>query len=710
MKRRAAFLFATLAFTWLFFAEYLSPLRRVHIPFDLEGYHYPLVDYAFQSLRQGRFPQWDWSSYSGMTFVGNPQAALFYPPTWLIFLANIGREHISYQSLQTFVLAHVWLGGVLCFYWLRARRLGRFACAAGAQIFAFSGYVCLQLQHQGLVTAFAWFPLAAWGIDDAAEQQNWRPLWKLILASALCFLTGYPPMWIVFAITMTAYALGRLEVVAALVASLLLAMIQILPAWEAANLMENTQSYGSGIQDPRLLLSYFLPNYFNFGLNVPVATNPGMEYLYLGAPGLIGLALLLRFGKLRIALPSLTVLLATGILLTNPFDVVRAVIHHSALLDSLVRSWYFLAGPAFAFTLLGAMGIDEFLKRPQAKQVSWVMFWGMVAVLLAWSGWELWIWSHQGLPFGWNSAWVTAVTLVLFAAGLYCLRSAGNRERLILFATLIVFCGVDYKVFGTSKRFNASAPQAPAFRSDRFPNMDSQAYQQMRADTRYRVLLDQTAPMPAIVRHWGVRTPQGFDPLLTRQYRALLGNSAHFLSDRTFDIDPADQTALRLLGVRYFITGDSGIRYAFVSKDPHFRLIGSPEPYYKTFEFLDAVPSYGAEGAELKVLTWNPEHRVFHVSSPTGGQVYLSEQMLPGWTVTIDGAASNLGRRQGAFQSVMVPAGEHTVEFRFFSRGMFWGACVSLISLAGLILLCRKNLAEHAADGAAGPLHVQDLG
>jgi hypothetical protein len=212
MKRRALFLFATLVFTWLFFAEYLSPFRRVHIPFDLEGYHYPLVDYAFQSLRQGRFPQWDWSSYSGMTFVGNMQAALFYPPTWLMFLASLRREHVSYQTLQAFVLAHVWLGAVLCFCWLRARGLGSFACAMGAQVFAFSGYVCLQLQHQGLVTAFAWFPLGAWGIDDAAEKRDWRPLWKLILASALCFLAGYPPMWVVFAVTMIAYATGRLQI------------------------------------------------------------------------------------------------------------------------------------------------------------------------------------------------------------------------------------------------------------------------------------------------------------------------------------------------------------------------------------------------------------------------------------------------------------------------------------------------------------------
>jgi hypothetical protein len=283
------------------------------------------------------------------------------------------------------------------------------------------------------------------------------------------------------------------------------------------------------------------------------------------------------------------------------------------------------------------------------------------------------------------------VTLALFAAGLYCLRGAPAREKLAIFAALVLFAGVDYKVFGTSKRFNAATRSGPSFRSDSFPNMDKQAYHEMRSHTEYRLLLDPTAPPPEIVRHWGVRTPQGFDPLLSRQYRGLLADSAHFHSDRTFDIDPSDETALRLLGVRYFVTGDSGKYYSFVSTSPKFRLIGSPEPYYKTFEFLDSVPSFGAKSADVTVLIWNPEHRVFHISSPNGAQVYLSEQMLPGWTVSIDGAVSNLERWHGAFQSAMVPAGDHTVEFRFFSPGLLTGASISLAALAVLIWMARKH-------------------
>src|SRR5215467_517725 len=154
---------ASLLFTILFFIEY-TPIfrhaRNVHIPFDLEAYHYPLADYAFQSVHQGRFPQWDPTIYSGLTFAGNIQAALFYPPTWLMFAFNLGRPKLSYQALEDLTLAHVWLAFLLCYIWLRREReLHALACALGAGVFAFSGYMLHQLQHFGLVAGYAWMPL-----------------------------------------------------------------------------------------------------------------------------------------------------------------------------------------------------------------------------------------------------------------------------------------------------------------------------------------------------------------------------------------------------------------------------------------------------------------------------------------------------------------------------------------------------------------------
>src|SRR5580704_12796715 len=105
----------SLVVTLLFFIEYTPLHRRVHIPFDLEGYHYPLFDYAFEAIHQGRFPQWDPTIYCGLTFPGNTQAALFYPPAWLVFAANWGRPKVSYQSVEDLDLAHVWLAFFLCY-------------------------------------------------------------------------------------------------------------------------------------------------------------------------------------------------------------------------------------------------------------------------------------------------------------------------------------------------------------------------------------------------------------------------------------------------------------------------------------------------------------------------------------------------------------------------------------------------------------------
>lgn len=97
-RRRVAAL--SLLATYLFFIEYVPPFKRVHFPYDIQGFHYPLLHYAFQSIREGRFPEWDPTIYCGLSFVGNLQAALFYPPNWLLLAANLGCRRLSYKSLE----------------------------------------------------------------------------------------------------------------------------------------------------------------------------------------------------------------------------------------------------------------------------------------------------------------------------------------------------------------------------------------------------------------------------------------------------------------------------------------------------------------------------------------------------------------------------------------------------------------------------------
>lgn len=682
---------ASLLLTCLFFFEYLPPFRWAHIPYDLDGFHYPLLNYAFQGLGEGRFPQWDNSTYCGITLVGNIQAGLFYPPNWLLFAANIGRERLAFWTLQLLVLAHVWLGFFLCYLWLRGKHLGGSACLFGAAGFAFGGYMLVQLQHLGLICAYAWMPLGLLAIDQAVEAGHWRPLWKLSVVSALGLLAGYPPTWFVFCVSAGVYALatGKWRVVlwtaAGLAFSLALAMVQLLPALEAAGMKFRELKYGTGIRNPGFYVPYLVPNYHDFGLNAPLIRD---TYLYLGAPMVFGLAWICRRRRLWQLRTDIAVLAVSIVLVSNPGNLVWQLVRHSSLLTEVCRDWYFLAGISLGLIPLAAAGIDDFLNRGRITIPRWLMF-AALAAAAAWAAWELWIWRPGGLEFpsGWRSAWYPAVSFLLFGTGL-CVLKACRRPSIAVF--LLLIAAADYKAFGTSKQFNARYEDLDkGLLSEPFQGLDPALYTQIRSAPEYRLATDPKAQMPGLLRRDGIASPQGFDPLLPAQYSQKLEEFARPADKRTFDLDPTRVDLLRNLGVRWFLTSESGAYYSVLLGHPEFRAVPPFTSYYKLFELNDAFPAYRWNGT-ARILVWKPEHRELIAGSRSGGHFILAEQFYPGWRAEVDGKPAPIERYDGAFQRIRVPPGEHRVAFRYRSDAFVAGALCSTLAVAGLFFL-RKS-------------------
>jgi hypothetical protein len=170
----------------------------------------------------------------------------------------------------------------------------------------------------------------------------------------------------------------------------------------------------------------------------------------------------------------------------------------------------------------------------------------------------------------------------------------------------------------------------------------------------------------------------------------------HIQSPTEIDIDPANEAALGLLGVRYFLTSEGAPLYARLSSDPDFRLLPPATSFFKVFEFTKARLPYGwvSNGREPEVVRrvrWDPEAREFVVRSETGGRFALHEQFYPGWRATIDGNPIRIERWSEAFQSVQVPPGEHRIEFRFRSSGLRIGALVSLLATLVLVVVVRVS-------------------
>jgi hypothetical protein len=266
--------------------------------------------------------------------------------------------------------------------------------------------------HFGLVAGYTWLPLGLWAVEQVhAGNQRFRAFCQLTIASALCFLAGYTPFWMAFGVCMMAYALVRrapmrtvLTTAGALVASLSLCAVQLLPAIEASGLMVRANNYGSGLRDPWYYLSYLVPNYYRFELGVPVHTNPGYDLLYLGGIGVAGVFLAaLSRDTLRRIIPAVGVAAACAVFFLNPFDTASSALAHGPFGAQIFRDYYFLAGIAPAAAMMTALALHEYSSRPPQPSIvgSWIAAAAASAAVI-WCARLIFLWRTNGL---WHGGW-----------------------------------------------------------------------------------------------------------------------------------------------------------------------------------------------------------------------------------------------------------------------------------------------------------------
>jgi hypothetical protein len=705
---------------WLFFFEYIPPTKQVHLWSDIEGYHYPLLNYAGKSVLNGRLPLWDPSMYCGLPFAGNIQAGLFYPPNWLLFAssANLpkrlrgpdlrgddfrGQHGMRFTAVEILAFLHVWLAFLFTFLWLRERTSVALPAILGGIGVACGGYLLSQMNHLGVSCGYAWMPFALWGIEQTSQRREWRYMWKVAVASAMCLLAGYPPTWLAFLIIVFAYAIavpGRSRTVPLLAAAILLSLaisaIQLLPAYEATSMKTPESSFGAALPFGKgLYIALAVPNYFDYNRtnNGPEAVE--VDYLYLGVPALFALAWLLRRGWFAGAGVALAIVGIAMFVAGDPTGFVLRIVEHLPVAPDVLRRYNLIAALPLAGALLTASAVSDFLSgtRRAVRTAGLTLIW--MGATIAWSIYLLWLWPPGGPDFttGIGSILYPAVLLTLFTTGLWLYRI--NRQN-VIYAVLLLAIFVDFKAFGTNRRFNAVTGNADVFsRGDarlgghQMGGVEDAVYLEMLANPGYRVGLYE-GPHATDIRLYGLSTPQGFDPFLTDQFKKSVESFHAFRTNRLFDIDPTNEVMLQHFGVRWiFVREDTAMERTLLN-DSRFQRLGTGDSFYTIFEYLQARPAWRFSGA-VTMTQWEPEHRAFRVNSDTGGAFILVEQFFPGWKVLIDGRSSNIERTEGTLQSVQVPTGEHTVEFRYDPLSLKAGAAISLLGVLGTLLVAMRT-------------------
>ena len=273
-----------------------------------------------------------------------------------------------------------------------------------------------------------------------------------------------------------------------------------------------------------------------------------------------------------------------------------------------------------------------------------------------------------------------------------------------MIAVLLLAALIDYKVYGTSRRFNTGNGDPDRVATAHgIDGMNDAAFRALEANRSYRIALDEDgSPYSTDLRKYGLATPQGFDPFLPAQYHDEIERWVKFRTNRLFYPDVANESMMQALGVRYVISHEGAASGARIEKDPNYRRIGPDDSYYRVYEYRHARAPYGWENGAGRVrpVEWAPERRVFEAHSDQGGRFYFVEQFYPGWSAAVDGRTVPIERWRDTFQSIPVAAGDHRVVFEYHERHLALGAMVSLAGLAGLILVILSDRRQRK------PVHV----
>jgi hypothetical protein len=104
------------------------------------------------------------------------------------------------------------------------------------------------------------------------------------------------------------------------------------------------------------------------------------------------------------------------------------------------------------------------------------------------------------------------------------------------------------------------------------------------------------------------------------------------------------------------------------------------------------APAAGPDpGAETTIEIDEPERVVVRTRGAAPAALVLADAWYPGWQATLDGAPAETLRADTALRAVLVPAGEHRVEWRYRPRSFHLGIALSAAAATALALAASSR-------------------
>ncbi|MCA9067979.1 MAG: YfhO family protein, partial [Planctomycetaceae bacterium] len=631
---------------------------------DIYTYFLPQKVYYAECLAAGEFPLWNHWVGHGYPLIAESQTGAFYPPNFVAY--QLFEINTAYNILQ---VLHYILG--FAFSVALARALGfRVLPSALVGVVFIYGWFPARLSWEWAILTGAWMPAAIWVVEKLMSTGRWRYGAGLAIVLSLQMLAGHFNLAFMTQVLVVAYALGRIWchptpenletspttvsstrkqagrvglVLASLALGFGLAAVQLIPTWELKALSQRS-SVGT-YYDPAY--GHLPPWYWTQVVAPFVWYGPGTDLnaaLPPDSPPTNAVEAHLYFGLVPVLL--LLFGLFTGVYWRDRrwwfwgFIGLLALIYATGWLLPLTKplpGFHFFRGvgrwgiiTTFAVALLSGAALNAWMNNRRSRTVAFVM----ASIALVLTVIDLRIVSGlvgdaifvESPPIQARDESPVRRILKESPEPVRLFSRGANLPTLLGVSSTPVYLG-----FGPDAYFDPQTTMPEPLPFDESPTPEQIEWLQRAGVTHvlsFSPLEESVWPVEPV---WS-----GYDLLLSRSWGR----------------GPNEPLSL------YRLNGSRG-RAAWVAPDAHAM---SP-----------------------KIQTLSANRVTIETESDQERTLVLTGLMYPGWQVSVDGELQEPITLEGMYRGVVVPAGEHRIEWRYNPTSQYRGYWCS--GIAGVLLV-----------------------
>ncbi len=711
---------------------------------------YPWRYFSIDQLKQGNIPFWNPHNFSGNPQLANFQTAIFYPINFLYFLLPFNFSWTVIIMLQPL------LAGFFMYLFLKkAVGLKDFASFIGVISFAFSSYMSVWIEYGNIGSTFLWLPLALLFTKYFFQKLTKTNFLLLSLTLSMSILAGYiQGVFYIYVLCFFYYSYlvfttkdalknhkKNFIFLLSLFSPFLITSFQIFPTLQLFS--ESTRGAYALSQIEKNLapvfywITIFAPDFFGN----PATRNYWIDGTYIERvmyPGTLILSFVIfaLFNKINILekrffiiVGTISLIVATNLPLVKYFYLIPIPVISTTVPTRELSIFI------FSLIVLGAIGIDHFLREKDLKKTPfYILFSVYILILIGVVVFMKLIPDlSDNLKVSLRNLAIPSSIAFLVIVSVF-LKKINIKITYVLIVFLVIF---DLFYF-----FNKITPFSP--KELIYPQTPVMNYLQKNAGINRFWGYGSAYVSPNYQSVDGTYSPEGNDPLHIASYGELLAASNNgklplVLPRPDANIAPGygssdlknniyRQRLLNLLGVKYVLNQDYTLKndyrpdlttfpensYKLIWQKPPWQIYENQQVlprYFITGDFkvenrktiLDVIYNTNADLrktifleespnievnnnsiGEVELLSYKSNEIKFSTKTEGNGILFLSDNYYPGWQAYVDGISTKIYRADYSFRAIVVPTGKHEVTFSYYPANFILGLKVSV---TGLLLL-----------------------